>query len=149
MGTLYRHFPTKEALFEAIVMARLEMLLELVRTLGDGDPGEELFTFLRQFAQHASSKRDLFEALGSAGIDIKSYCADMVDEMKSNIDRLRQRAVAAGAMRCDVTTEEMVGVVLGACQAGGHAAPDDESLQRMVKVVCDGLRTTTPAPPAP
>jgi len=144
VGTLYRHFPTKEALFEAIVVSRLEQLLESVRALRDAtDPGPALFTFLGEFAGHASAKRDLFEALGSAGIDIKSQCFETMDEMKRNIDQLRQRAVDAGAVRSDVSTDEMVGLVIGACQAGGHAGADDASLQRMVKIVCDGLRSTT------
>jgi AcrR family transcriptional regulator len=141
VGTLYRHFPTKEALYEAIVMARLDMLLETVGAQRDAaDPGEALFAFLREFAGHASAKRDLFEALGSAGIDIKSQCSGMVDEMKQNIDALRQRAVATGAIRPDVSTDEMVGLVLGACQAGGQVGCDDLGLQRMVEIVCAGLR---------
>jgi AcrR family transcriptional regulator len=148
VGTLYRHFPTKEALFEAIVVARLEQLLESVRTQGDApDPGAALFAFLREFSGHASAKRDLFEALSSAGIDIKSQCFEMMDEMKRNIDTLRRRAVAAGAIRADVSTDEMVGLVIGACQVGGHTGADDESLQRMVKIVCDGLRTPDAAAP--
>ncbi len=96
VGTLYRHFPTKEALFEAIVAARLEDLLELAKArAGAGDPGDALFAFLGEFAHQASAKHDLFDALSSAGIDIKSSCAEMVDEMKRSIDVLRQRAVAA------------------------------------------------------
>lgn len=149
VGTLYRHFPTKEALFEAIVVARLEQLLETVRTqCGAADPGEALFLFLREFAGHASAKRDLFEALGSAGIDIKSHCSEMVDEMKRNIDVLRQRAVDVGALRPDVSTDEMVGLVMGACQAGAHAGSDDAGCQRMVEIVCDGLRSSVTTPPA-
>jgi AcrR family transcriptional regulator len=141
VGTLYRHFPTKEALFEAIVVARLEQLLETARTQCDAsDPGAALFAFLSEFSGHASAKRDLFEALSSAGIDIKSQCFEMMDEMKRTIDMLRQRAVAAGAIRADVSTDEMVGLVIGACQVGGHAGADDDSIQRMVKIVCDGLR---------
>src|ERR1700722_20337839 len=83
VGTLYRHFPTKEALFEAIVTARLEQLLQVAKEHAvAADPGEALFCFLREFAQQASAKHDLFDALSSAGIDIKSTCSEMVDEMK-------------------------------------------------------------------
>jgi len=142
VGTLYRHFPTKEALFEAIVVARLEQLLETVKAQRQAaDPGAALFAFLREFAGHASAKRDLFEALGSAGIDIKSQCFEMMDEMKRNIDQLRRRAVDSGAVRSDVSTDEMVGLIVGACQAGGHGGFDDDALQRMVEIVCDGLRS--------
>jgi hypothetical protein len=62
--------------------------------------------------------------------------------MKRNIDLLRQRAVEAGALRSDVTTEEMVGLVMGACQAGTQAGTNDAGCQRMVDVVFDGLRAS-------
>ncbi len=51
VGTLYRHFPTKEALFEAIVTTRLEDLLDETKTRCDAsDPGDAFFVFLRRFA---------------------------------------------------------------------------------------------------
>jgi AcrR family transcriptional regulator len=141
VGTLYRHFPTKEALFEAIVIARLEYLLEMAQAqAGAEDPGEALFCFLREFAQQASAKHDLFDAMNSAGIDIKSNCSEMIDEMKQSIDTLLQRAVEVGAVRTGVSTDEMIGLVVGVCQAGGHSGCDDAMLQRMLQIVCDGLR---------
>jgi AcrR family transcriptional regulator len=148
VGTLYRHFPTKEALFEAIVVSRLEQLLELVRAqCAAPDPGPALFSFLREFAGQAAAKRDLFDALGSAGIDIKSQCFEMMDEMKRNIDQLRQRAVEVGAVRSDVSSEEMIGLIVGTCQAGGHDGIDDAAVQRMVEIVCDGLRAPVNSSP--
>jgi len=141
VGTLYRHFPTKEALFEAIVVARLEELLATVKERpDDAAPGEALFAFLREISHHASTKHDLIDALGSAGIDIKSRCAALIDEIKRHVEQLRCRAVAAGAVRADVSADEMVGLVVGTCQAAGHAGPDDVNLRRMMEVVCDGLR---------
>jgi AcrR family transcriptional regulator len=141
VGTLYRHFPTKEALFEAIVTAKLEYLLELARGRATApDPGDALFSFLGEFAQEASAKHDLFDALSSAGIDIKSSCAGMVDEMKRSIDILLQRAVAKKTVRDDISTDEMIGLVVGVCQGRGHPGYDDATVQRMVKIVCDGLR---------
>jgi AcrR family transcriptional regulator len=141
VGTLYRHFPTKEALFEAIVVARLESLVEIAKSYaGAADPGDALFAFLGEFAQQASAKHDLFDALGSAGIDIKSTCAEMVDEMKRSIDVLLQRAVEAGSVRSDISTDEMIALVVGVCQGQSHSGCDDAAVQRMVRVVCDGLR---------
>jgi AcrR family transcriptional regulator len=145
VGTLYRHFPTKEALFEAIVIARLESLLEMAKAqAGAEDPSEALFCFLREFAQQASAKHDLFDAMNSAGIDIKSNCSGMIDEMKQSIDTLLQRAVEVGGVRPGVSTDEMIGLVVGVCQAGGHSGCDDAMLQRMLQIVCDGLRPQTP-----
>jgi AcrR family transcriptional regulator len=147
VGTLYRHFPTKEALFEAIVMARLDYLLEEAKaSAGADEPGPALFRFLGEFAQHASAKHDLFDALSSAGIDIKSNCAGMIDDMKTGIDVLLQRAVSAGAVRGDVSTDEMIGLVVGVCQAAGGRSDDDEARrQRLVEIVCDGLKVAPTA----
>jgi AcrR family transcriptional regulator len=146
VGTLYRHFPTKEALFEAIVMTRLTDLIETAKARAeDPDPVEALFSFLREFARQASAKRDLFDALGSAGIDIKSQCSEMVDDMKRRIGLLLQRAVDAGAVRSDVSTEETIGLLTGACQAASHSGDGDVSVQRMVEVICDGLRAPAAA----
>jgi hypothetical protein len=132
------------------VVDRLEDLLETARRQSvDPDPGTALFSFLGQFADQASAKRDLFEALGSAGIDIKSQCSEMVDDMKRSIEEMRRRAVEVGALRSDISTDEMVGLVMGACEAAGHTGSDDAGCQRMVQIVCDGLRAPAPARTAP
>jgi len=140
VGTLYRHFPTKEALFEAIMITRLEGLVETAkRAAGTDDAGTAFFSFLRSFAGQASMKHDMFDALAGAGIDIKSRCAGTFDELQAALKDLLARASAAGAVRDDVTTGEVIGLVVGACHAaersGLGAMPD-----RMIDVVCEGLR---------
>jgi AcrR family transcriptional regulator len=142
VGTLYRHFPTKEALFEAIVMTRLEELLDETRMRADADdPADALFSFLQHFAAQASAKQDLFDAMNAAGFDIKSACAESMDEMKQGIDVLIARAKAVGAVRVDVTSDEVLGLIVGACNAARHSASDNSSCQRMVQIVCDGIRS--------
>jgi AcrR family transcriptional regulator len=143
VGTLYRHFPTKEALFEAIVKTRLELLVDETKVRMDAsDPAEALFSFLRRFGDEASSKHDLFDAMNAAGLDIKSRCAEMVDELKAGIDKLLVRAKAAGAIRPDVTTDEAMGLIVGACMGARQAGLDDASSKRMVDIVCDGMRVS-------
>jgi AcrR family transcriptional regulator len=144
VGTLYRHFPTKESLFEAIVYSRLEDLVGAARTLSTGaDAADGLFSFLRLMATHASAKHDLFDALGSAGIDIKSNCSALIDEIKTDVEEMRRRAVDAGAIRADVSTDEMVGLVVGTCQVASHTGQGEVNLGRLVDVVCNGLRPAT------
>jgi AcrR family transcriptional regulator len=141
VGTLYRHFPTKEALIEAIVLYRIVDLVETAKSYEAAeDPGAALFEYLHVFARQAAAKHDLFDALGSAGIDIKDRCSTMVDEMMASIDRLRQRAVAAGAIRADVASDELVDLVVGASYGTGSGASDAARIERMVAIVCDGLR---------
>jgi AcrR family transcriptional regulator len=141
VGTLYRHFPNKEALFEAIVVTRLE---ELARTAsappGPGDPGDAFFSFLRQFAGKVSNKHDLIDALGAAGIDIKSSCAARADELEAGVTAMLDRAKAAGSVRDGVTTREVIGLVVATCQAAEQTELDADSRQRILEIVCDGLR---------
>src|SRR6202140_203377 len=64
-GTLYRHFPTKEALFEAVVIGRVEELVEEARRLIAGnDPKTAFFELLSQLVQHGDGHKDLMDALG-------------------------------------------------------------------------------------
>jgi AcrR family transcriptional regulator len=143
VGTLYRHFPTKEALFEAIVVTRLQHLVRSADEMATADdPGEALFAFLRTFGHQASEKHDFVDALSIAGIDIKSSCAANFDELQAGIRRLIDRAAASGAVREDVTSAEVIGLVVGACHAAGQSGLGATS-DRMIEVVCDGLRRRT------
>jgi AcrR family transcriptional regulator len=138
VGTVYRHFPTKEALFEAIVTTRLDELVATTKALAESEiPADEaVFSFLREFGRQASAKQDLFDAMDAAGLDIKSRCAASVEELTRGIDLLLKRAKAAGAVRNDVETGEVMALIVGAC----HSKQDDLVCQRMVEIVCDGIR---------
>ena len=141
IGTLYRHFPTKESLYEAIVMTRLTGLLETADEFARAaDPGDALYAFLREFARQAADKQDLFEALSQAGIDIKSRFSDLLENLIARIDRLRLRAVEAGAIRANVETTDILNLVMGSCHAASHTGTDDESLQRLVSIVIAGIQ---------
>ena len=145
VGTVYRHFPTKEALFEAIVLTGLQELVAAATAPADDDnAGEAFYAFLRTFAGKVSMKHDLVDALGAAGIDIKSQCAVTVGDLEAGVDRMLSRAEAAGAVRKGVTTQEVIGLVVGVCQAADWSKPDEASRNRMVDIVCDGLRIPSP-----
>lgn len=141
VGTLYRHFPTKEALYEAVVARRLDELAAATDPDPDGDVTEQFFSFLALVADQASLKRDLFEALAAAGVDVKSRCGDRVQELEQALDRLRQRAVDSGGLRGDVTVHEIMGLVIGACRGVDRPGMTDDDRRRVVGVVCDGLRS--------
>jgi AcrR family transcriptional regulator len=144
IGTLYRHFPTKEDLFEAIVLTRLDDLLEIEigeEVEGD-DPTRAFFAFLEKMAEHACQKHDLFDALAAAGIDFKSRCGDRVRELENRLDGLRQAAVDSGSVRSDVTTEQILGLVMGACQGAERTGWRPGGVNVMLDVVCSGLRAS-------
>ena len=143
IGTLYRHFPTKESLYEAIVLTRLNALLHIADDIiadSNADPGVALGAFLREFARQASEKRDLFEALDQAGIDFKSSCAERLDELMARVDTLRERAVESGDIREDVGTQDILNLISGTCHAAGHSGVDDQEVQRLVGIVIAGIQ---------
>lgn len=142
VGTLYRHFPTKEALFEAVVQLRLDELLAAASVEPGGDATEAFFSFLEKMCEQVALKHDLFDALAEAGVDLKTRCATQVDALKESVRAMHRRAIDGGGVRGDVTTDEVMGLVLGACSQGNAPSPDGSanSTERMVRVVCDGLR---------
>lgn len=145
VGTLYRHFPTKESLYEAIVTTRIAGLLTTADMFIDtrhSDPGVALYSFLREFARQASEKQDLFEALEQNGVDIKTRFSAHIDELVEKIDVLRQRAADAGAIRRDVETSDIMNLVSGTCHAAGHSGVDEAGFQRLVNIVLSGLQPT-------
>jgi AcrR family transcriptional regulator len=145
VGTLYRHFPTKEALFEAIVQTRLEELASAAREAADAaEPGEALFGFLQRFAETAAMKHDLIDALASAGIDLKSRCADSVALLEQQVGRLLQKGADSGSVRDDVTAKQVMSLIMGACMASGNVEIPG-SREQLVTVVCDGLRAPASA----
>ena len=141
VGTLYRHFPTKEALFVAVVATHLEDLRDESRLLLEApDPGEALFVFIEHLGQQVLVKHDLADALAEAGIDIKAEMAGEMAEMNDNVQRLIVRAQEAGAIRDDVCVKEVFGLVVGSCMAAKQHGADRGAQERMIGVVLDGLR---------
>ena len=140
VGTVYRHFPTKEALIEAVVITRMEKLTAQARALATSDdPGAAFFSFLGRLADEGSAKRDLVDALGGAGIDLKQRTSAEKGELTDAIGVLLKRAQASGEVRPDVELDDLFVLVMGACASSPHAESGC-SQQRLLSVVCDGLR---------
>ncbi len=138
-GTLYRHFPTKEALFEAVVVEHVQRLAADARAALESDePGRALFEFMGRLASEAATKRNLIDALSGAGVDIKASTTGIKADLESAFDELLKRAQAAGEVRADVTIADLFGLVMGACSFSGEATGCSQS--RMLAVVCAGLR---------
>jgi AcrR family transcriptional regulator len=141
-GTLYRHFPTKEALFEAVLVAHMERLAERGRELVDHPrPGQALFEFMSCLAGEAASKRNLMDALSGAGVDLKESAAEPKAAVEEVFGELLARAQAAGEIRADITVADLFGLVMGTCSLAPPGGPES-SQARMLAVVCDGLRAS-------
>src|SRR5712675_1452741 len=117
-GTLYRHFPTKEALFEAVVIGRVEDLVEEARRLiADDDPKTSFFKLLAQLVQHGDGDKDLMDALGKQSFDLQKAVPGLLVEMWNAVGQLLEEAQQAGAVRRDVHLSHVQALVSAACTA--------------------------------
>ena len=134
VGTVYRHFPNKEALFEAIVLGRIERVVAEAGAWAEADdPGDAFFRFLDRLVQEGGAKRDLVDALGGAGIDLKG--TPVMERLALTMGELLVRAQGAGAVRDDVGVADLTALL-----AGVGAIADPERRRRAAAVVRDGLR---------
>jgi len=135
-GTVYRHFPAKEALFQAVITARVEDLIDDARArAGADDPGGAFFGFLARIGEEAAAKRDMPDAIAIAG--------SLQDRLHSAVDVLLRRAQEAGAVRADIRTPDLIVLLKGllaSIQDAQAAAPDPARRDRMLAVLTDGLR---------
>ncbi len=134
-GTVYRHFPSKEALFQAVVLERIEQFVEEARALATAeDPGEAFFDYLRRVIKQASLNRAICDALAeSSGLAFKSEAGD---DFREAFAALLTRAQAVGAVREDIDGEDLRGLIVG-CLAVERYSPGS---RHYLQVVVDGLR---------
>lgn len=139
-GTVYRHFPSKEALFEAVLQQRVENLIAEAHALaGADDPAAAFFRFLNHMVEEGRTKRDLIEAMAGEGIDTTSPTSPANSELREAITELLVRAQAAGAVRTDIGTPEIMALLAGTILAAQR--PGDPELPiRVFAVFTDGLR---------
>ncbi|KQH81175.1 MULTISPECIES: TetR/AcrR family transcriptional regulator [Mycobacterium] len=138
-GTVYRHFPTKDALFQAVIADRMHHLIDEGRALLEsGDPGQALFTFLRSMVlQWGAADRGLVEALAGIGIDVNKAVPRAEEEFLGMLAELLHAAQQAGTARPDVGVPEVKTLLVG-CQAmQGYNA---DLAERVTDVALDGLR---------
>jgi AcrR family transcriptional regulator len=135
-GTVYRHFPAKEALFEAVVTARVEDLIADARArAGTDDAGRAFFGFLARIAGEAAAKRDLPDAIAIAG--------SLQQDLHAALDVLLRNAQEAGAVRADISTPELIVLLKGLLRSIQDTSADTAGpamRDRMFAVVADGLR---------
>ena len=136
-GTVYRHFPTKEALFEAVTAARVRDLVGFAAALATADdPAAAFDEFLDRLTEEAAVKRNLPEAFTASGTD---GLAPVLDELHAALGVLLRRAQEAGAVRAGIGVPDLLVLLKALLQAAGES-PDPTALDRIAAVVRDGLR---------
>jgi AcrR family transcriptional regulator len=154
IGTLYRHFPTREALFEAVYRREVQQLSELAEALkSEADPVDALRRWLRSNVEFVATKKGMSAALALAVQSSSELTAFSFDRLSKAVGALLDRAVAAGEIRADISPEDVLRALVGMCYL--HDQPGwQNSVVRLLDVFVDGLRLRgdaggRPAPPPP
>ncbi len=145
VGTLYRNFPSRDALTEAVYRREVEAMTEgAAELLRDADPAEALATWMRRFTAYAARKRGMAMALKAAlGSDNELFAASR-SRIRAALGTLVEAAVAAGEIRADIDVDDLQSALSGICMATD--APDwAERSGRLVDILVDGLRYGAPA----
>jgi AcrR family transcriptional regulator len=141
IGTLFRHFPNKEALLEAVFVAQLERLVtEADAATAAPDVGPAFFAYLERMVDRSATKTALADALATAGVDVSGVASAPRANLHRALQALLNRAQEAGAVRRDIGSAELLAVLVGAARAAEFARADAELRARALDVFADGLR---------
>jgi AcrR family transcriptional regulator len=140
VGTVYRHFPTKDELIAALVVDRFERLAEKAREgLELDDPWKALCDFIRYSAQIQADDRGLCEVMGSRP-DVMDAAARQA-ALPDLCAQLVKRAQSSGQLRSDLVWED---IPMIACGLGpitqAAVGPATGRWHRLVEIILDGLR---------
>ncbi len=140
IGTLYRHFPTRQALLEAVYRDQVESLRARAEALREAEsPGDALAEWLRAMVRFSSTKRSMISALLAAlGTDseLLSACATVI---RGSAESLLTRAKQAGVVRPDADAGDVIRLV-HAVNIATEKAADPGQADRMLALILDGLR---------
>ena len=140
IGTLYRHFPTRADLVQAIYVDEVEALSRSADELAELEPWEALTAWLGRFVGYIATKQALADELfaaADADAERRAIFAGCRSMLHAAGEPLLRRAQDAGIVRPDVTIEEVVRLVAGIAKI---PADDPADVQRVLAVALDGLR---------
>jgi AcrR family transcriptional regulator len=138
IGTLYRHFPTRQDLFESVYVDEVEALCRTADDLADLPPWDALVGWLRRFVRYTATKRALAEALNRDSELFRTCRA----EVYAAGEPLLQRAQQAGTARPDTSFDDVMRLLSGITMI--HFTEPGQ-LERVVGMALDGLRHQPPS----
>ncbi|MGP3915198.1 TetR/AcrR family transcriptional regulator [Nonomuraea sp. 10N515B] len=141
LGTIYRHFPTQEALYQAIIVERMRRLIAEADTLRTtDDPGAAFFGFFTRIVDNAKQKKTLADGLADAGIDHKAGLSDIRRQMREAIEALLTHAQQAGAVRQDLHMPEVLALLSATCMAAERNQWPADLQSTALALLFDGFR---------
>jgi AcrR family transcriptional regulator len=140
VGTLYRHFPRRIDLVEAVYREGVEALVTLATSVAaDAPPWDALVEWLDGFVRYAQSKRVFLTELHEAFEKNPELALDSRERIRVAAGLVLERAQQAGVARDDIDSADLMQLVGGMCMARNASLERNE---RLLTLVLDGIRTT-------
>src|SRR5262245_45374329 len=140
VATVFRHFPTKQALLEAVVIRRLDALLAAGRKLvAQGEP-EGFYMLLRHTIDTAAARRAIGDVMLAGDAAFREKSLGYSAELWSCFDQLMPIAKAAGMLRADLDIDDLKAILGGIHQSMLRSAGDPSRQARITDVILRGLR---------
>jgi AcrR family transcriptional regulator len=137
IGTLYRHFPTRQALVEAVYLEEVEEVCRSAAELGDGDPWQALNLWFERFIGYMATKQALAHEL----LKYLDYDAALFRDCRAQLfaagEPLLKRAQDAAVVRPDVDIAQVIQMVIAIAKT---PASDPGEIEHLVRIGLDGLR---------
>jgi AcrR family transcriptional regulator len=137
IGTLYRHFPNRQALLEALYVGEVEDLCRSATELDDADPWVALSTWFERFIGYIATK----QALGNELLNYLDRDAPLFKASRTALfeagEPLLKRAQETGVVRSDVDIADVIQMVMGIAKI---PTGDPAQTQQLLRIALDGLR---------
>jgi len=133
IGTLYRNFPTREALIEAVYIDGVDELVRAAEAVAALPPWEAFEAWMWRYVDYAATKKVLISAINGESPALQACRRAFYDAAQPVLDR----AVAAGDVRADASCQDIMRLISG---VAGVTFSDAEQRQRVLALAIDGLR---------
>ncbi len=151
VGTVCRHFPTKQALLDEVLTDSFrEIVADADEALASADPATAFEQFVHRLAAQQARRRLLAEQMAT-DLELPPAAVELKKAMRARITELLERAQAAGAVRSDISPADTAMLFAGVAQITAVSGADATLRERYVAVMLDGLRpaAATPLPGKP
>jgi AcrR family transcriptional regulator len=141
IGTVYRHFPTKEALFEAVVINFKQRLIEEAEEMLEQDePDTAFYNFLSLMLRESTVNRAIIAAIASSSVNAHRPLTGMSLDFQNTLGKLLRHAQEVGSVRDDIRVTDVTAILFGLARSMEQHSDDPELPVRLLSVICDGLR---------
>jgi AcrR family transcriptional regulator len=146
IGTVFRHFPTKADLLRALMKRLLQQVTDDAGILVEqGDPKTALLEFFTRLVERTTANRSIVSLLAAEGIEVPITGA--LGSLTDVVQELLQRGQHIGAIRAEIRVDEVMALLVSACQGALSGSWSPELRQRTLAIMFAGL-TSTAAQPA-